>query len=282
MVWFPLSATMARESVDKAAYRGAVVSSVRAAVAQAHGARAPKEADMAIAIPKTSIKSLVDGLDFAQKVARSSALIREAYEEYGDRLVVANSLGKDSCAVWHLAKRVAPEIRGFVVTTRYKPKETIAFMNETLASHPELQVYRSDSEIGDKLYETAPDSCCDALKVEPTRRAIQEMNVGCWVTGLRCTEGRTRTDFQELEERDAGLLKLNPILIWQEREVWQYLSIYRVPVNPLYAQGYRSLGCAPCTRISTGPDERAGRWLGTSKCGGECGIHTRALLGQGA
>ncbi|HUW59215.1 MAG TPA: phosphoadenylyl-sulfate reductase, partial [Planctomycetota bacterium] len=46
---------------------------------------------------------------------------------------------------------------------------------------------------------------------------------------------------------------------------------------PLYAKGYRSLGCGPCTRITTDPDERAGRWIGTSKCGGECGIHTRPL-----
>jgi phosphoadenosine phosphosulfate reductase len=233
---------------------------------------------MSIAAREVDIKSLVDGLNFAEKVDRSLALIREAYEEYGDRLVVANSLGKDSCAVWHLAKRVSPEIPGFVVTTRFKPQETVAFMNETVREYPELRVYQSDEQIADKLYESAPDKCCDALKVEPTRQAIREMNVGCWVTGLRCTEGRTRTDFQEIEERDAGLLKLNPILIWHEREVWQYLAIYQVPVNPLYALGYRSLGCAPCTRISTSPDERAGRWLGTSKCGGECGIHTRALL----
>jgi phosphoadenosine phosphosulfate reductase len=52
----------------------------------------------------------------------------------------------------------------------------------------------------------------------------------------------------------------------------------RVDVNPLYAQGYRSLGCWPCTKIAQGADERAGRWIGTSKCGGECGIHTRPLV----
>lgn len=232
---------------------------------------------MAVAVSNVDIKALVDGLNFAEKVDRSLALIREAYEEFGDGLVVANSLGKDSCAVWHLAKRVDPAIRGFIVTTRFKPKETIEFMGRMVDQYPELEVYRSDEEIEDKLYETAPDKCCDVLKVEPTRRAIEEMRVQCWVTGLRCTEGRTRTDFQEIEERDKGLFKLNPILIWHEREVWQYLAINEVPVNPLYAQGYRSLGCSPCTKISTSPDERAGRWVGTSKCGGECGIHTRPL-----
>jgi phosphoadenosine phosphosulfate reductase len=225
------------------------------------------------------IKSLVDELNFAQKVERSLQLIDEAYKKFGEQLVVAHSLGKDSCVVWDLAKRVNPKIRGFIVTTRYKPKETVEFMHQTVANYPELHIFKNDSEIPDKLYAANPDQCCKILKVEPTRAAIESMGVSCWVTGLRCTEGRTRTDFREIEQRDEGLIKLNPILIWYEREIWQYLAVYGVPVNPLYAKGYRSLGCEPCTRISSGPDERAGRWIGTSKCGGECGIHTQPLKG---
>lgn len=226
------------------------------------------------------IPSLVEGLNFAQKVERSLDLISEAYKKYGDRLVVANSLGKDSVVVWHLAKRVSPDIRGFIVTTRYKPKETVHFMNDQVHQYPELKVFKNDIELPDKLYHTDPNHCCEMLKVQPTREAIETMDVACWVTGLRCTEGRTRTDFQEVEQRDPGLIKLNPILIWYEREIWQYLAVYQVPVNPLYAKGYRSLGCAPCTNIALGVDERAGRWIGTSKCGGECGIHTRPLKGE--
>ncbi|NIA06268.1 MAG: phosphoadenylyl-sulfate reductase [Actinobacteria bacterium] len=224
-----------------------------------------------------NIASLVEGLNFKQKVERSLSLIEQAYKEYGQGLVVADSLGKDSVAVWHLAKRVSPDIRGFIVTTRFKPPETKQFMKEEVARYPELKIYENNAEIPDQLYETDPNRCCDILKVEPTRRAIEEMQVKCWITGLRCTEGRTRTDFQEVEERDEGLLKLNPILIWYEREIWQYLALHKVDVNPLYIEGYRSLGCGPCTKITTDPDERAGRWIGTSKCGGECGIHTRPL-----
>ena len=226
---------------------------------------------------KVDLKDLVESLNFKEKVERSKILIREAYERYGDSLVVANSLGKDSVVVWDLAKRVDANIRGFIVTTRFKPKETVAFMNEAVAQYPELKVYKNDCPIPDKLYATNPDRCCDVLKVEPVKRAIEEMGVQCWVTGLRCTEGRTRTDFKEVEERDKGLIKLNPILIWKEREVWQYLAVYGVKVNQLYAEGYRSLGCEPCTKIASGDNERAGRWIGTSKCGGECGIHTRPL-----
>jgi phosphoadenosine phosphosulfate reductase len=226
------------------------------------------------------VRGLVDGLNYAQKVERSLDLIRDAWQEHGDALVVANSLGKDSSVVWDLAKRVSPQIRGFIVTTRFKPKETVAFMQRTVAQYPELSVFKNDVVIPDRWYESDPDSCCNTLKVEPTRRAVAEMEVGCWVTGLRCTEGRTRTDYREVEHRDEGLVKLNPILLWYEREIWQYLALRQVPVNPLYNEGYRSLGCAPCTRISAGGDERAGRWVGTSKCGGECGIHTRPLRGS--
>jgi phosphoadenosine phosphosulfate reductase len=232
---------------------------------------------VALKTQEEDLTMLVEGLTYAQKVDRSLDLIAEAHATYGDGLVVANSLGKDSCVVWDLAQRVSPKIRGFIVTTRFKPPQTVAFMERTVAQYPQLRVFRNDVVIPDRLHASDPDRCCGLLKVEPTRRAVAEMEVACWVTGLRCTEGRTRTDFREIEERDPGLVKLNPILVWHEREIWQYLALNHVPVNPLYEEGYRSLGCAPCSRISAGGDERAGRWVGTSKCGGECGIHTRPL-----
>lgn len=224
-----------------------------------------------------NITELVENLTFKEKVERSLRLISYAFEKYGDALVVANSLGKDSVVVWDLAKRVSSKIRGLIVTTRYKPVQTIEFMWKEVRRFPELKIFSNDEPLPAKLYKTNPDLCCEKLKVEPIRRAIKEMSVRCWVTGLRCTEGRTRIDFQETEERDKGLIKLNPILIWTEREIWQYIALYEVHVNPLYKEGYRSLGCSPCSHIVRGGDERNGRWFGTSKCGGECGIHTHPL-----
>jgi len=223
------------------------------------------------------LKKLVEKLNFKQKVERSLRLIDEAYRKYGDSIIVANSLGKDSVAVWDLAKKISPKIRGFIVTTRYKPRETLQFMKETVARYPELKVYQNKEKIEDKLYLTDPDKCCYVLKVKPTRRAIIESNAKCWITGIRCTEGVTRTEFREIEKRDKNLIKLNPILIWKEREVWQYLALNNVKVNPLYALGYRSLGCLPCTRVASEEDERSGRWVGTGKHGGECGIHTKPI-----
>ena len=206
-----------------------------------------------------NVSELVPKLHFGQKVDRALELIDRAYKEFGDGLVLAHSLGKDSSVIWHLAKRVSPKIRGFIVTTRYKPAETKKFMAEEVARYPELKIFSNDDKIPDKLYETDPDKCCELLKVGPVRQAVKEMNVECWITGLRCTEGRTRTEYKEIEELDKGLIKLNPILIWYEREVWEYLALHQVNVNPLYGAGYRSLGCATCTKIAQGDDERAGR-----------------------
>src|SRR3990167_1366282 len=126
---------------------------------------------------KDDLKELVETLNFKEKVDRSMALIKEAYEKYGDGLVVANSLGKDSVAVWDSEKRVNSKIRGFIVTTRFKPKETVEFMKQEVARYPELKVYKNDSEIPDRLYETNPDKCCDILKVEPVKRAVEVTKV---------------------------------------------------------------------------------------------------------
>lgn len=220
--------------------------------------------------------SLVDGLHYGQKVERSLALIEAAWREFGDRFVVSNSLGTG--ITWHLAKRVSPDIRGFTVVTRHSHPETLEFMQRMVAKYPELHVFcNRDPAVPDDLCRTAPDRCCELLKVEPARQAIREMDVECWATGVRCTSGRRRAAFDEVELRDDGLVKLNPIFVWYEHDVWRYAALNDFEVNPLYAKGYRSLGCAPCTRLVAGRDERAGRWQGSSKCGGECGINTKPM-----
>ncbi|MDH4183255.1 MAG: phosphoadenosine phosphosulfate reductase family protein, partial [Nitrospinota bacterium] len=157
-----------------------------------------------------NLKELVETLNFYQKVERAKDLLAWSFEKFGQRSVVANSIGKDSLVVWDLAKKVNPHVRGFIVTTDYKPIETIEFMKQLVAEDRNLKVYKSDQKVGE-LYKTDPDQCCQILKVEPVRQAVRDMDVECWITGLRCTEGRTRTDFKEIEQRDHGLIKLNPI-----------------------------------------------------------------------
>jgi phosphoadenosine phosphosulfate reductase len=85
----------------------------------------------------------------------------------------------------------------------------------------------------------------------------------------------TRVELHE-EEHDAprNIAKFNPLANWTEAEVWDYLKAFDVPVNPLHARGYPSIGCEPCTRaIRPGEDSRAGRWWWESRDTKECGLH---------
>jgi phosphoadenosine phosphosulfate reductase len=118
--------------------------------------------------------------------------------------------------------------------------------------------------------------CCDIRKVEPLNRALA--GVDAWVTGQRRGQSVTRTELHE-EEHDAArnIAKYNPLADWTEADVWAYLKAFDVPVNPLHARGYPSIGCEPCTRaIRPGEDSRAGRWWWESRDTKECGLHIAA------
>jgi len=119
--------------------------------------------------------------------------------------------------------------------------------------------------------------CCEIRKVEPLNRALA--GVDAWVTGQRREQSVTRAELHE-EERDAArnIAKYNPLADWSEGEVWAYLKLYDVPVNPLHARGYPSIGCEPCTRaVRPGEDSRAGRWWWESRDSKECGLHVTTL-----
>ncbi len=238
-----------------------------------------------------------------EKIEHAKQLIEDAVRNY-PRVAVACSFGKDSMVTVHLAREVDPDIPIFSIMTRYKPRETLDYlrlMNEKMNlgttvymvadSVPEglkdgslevrllptdefnLKTSQIETHNGRKIYEVDPDECCRLLKVEPTKVAVSSLDA--WITGLRCTEGRTRVDYQEVEEK-GGLIKINPILTFTEAEIWRYMSTRGIEPHPWYEKGYRSLGCAPCSGPG-GELERDCRWKGTSKCGGECGIHTQRL-----
>ena len=115
--------------------------------------------------------------------------------------------------------------------------------------------------------------CCGIRKLEPLVRALAGKRA--WITGLRREQSVSRSEIP-LEEWDEkhGLKKFNPLADWTEAEVWDYIGAYEVPYNPLYDQGYRSIGCAPCTRpVTAGEDARAGRWWWEQAEKKECGLH---------
>jgi phosphoadenosine phosphosulfate reductase len=118
--------------------------------------------------------------------------------------------------------------------------------------------------------------CCGIRKVEPLGRALA--GLAGWVTGLRREQSVTRTDLAaiEIDESHGGILKLNPLLEWSEEQVWDYATQHHVPVSRLYDQGYRSIGCAPCTRaVAPGEHARAGRWWWEDPEHKECGLHRK-------
>ncbi len=238
------------------------------------------------------------------KWENSLRIIENAVDEYWPKIAVACSFGKDSMVVVHLAKKVRKDIPVFSVMTPYKPRETFEYLvkmdremnlNTTvyivsknipeplknagikvvLLSPEKFEKAAQDVEkrTGMKIYHADPDLCCNLLKVEPTKVAVKDLDA--WITGLRNTEGETRKDYQTIENR-YGLIKINPILSWTEADVWRYMAAHSIPVHPWYTMGYRSLGCEPCTHPG-GERERDGRWRGTPKQGGECGIHTQNL-----
>lgn len=206
-------------------------------------------------------------------VRHSLEILEEAINKWSP-IAVACSFGKDSIVVLDLARRLNPDIQVFCIVTRYKPQITMSFKRYVSSLWDlNIKTYRSIVLLPFEIYKTKPGKCCVELKVIPTRDAIEELKLAAWITGLRVDEGETRHNFKEVEEYECGLAKVNPILNWTEVDVWKYTALRGLPVNPLYGQGYRSLGCAPCSLPYT-KTERGGRWKGTNKEGGECGIHT--------
>lgn len=118
--------------------------------------------------------------------------------------------------------------------------------------------------------------CCRIRKVEPLGRALADLKG--WVTGMRREQSTTRSELApiEIDVLHGGLLKINPLVDWTETQVWEYAKQHRLPVNRLHAQGYPSIGCAPCTRaIAEGEHPRAGRWWWENPEHKECGLHRR-------
>jgi phosphoadenosine phosphosulfate reductase len=130
-----------------------------------------------------------------------------------------------------------------------------------------------DGVTGFRLSVEARKACCEVRKVRPLRRALQ--GAAAWVTGLRRGQaaGRGGVPFAAWDA-EHGLVKLNPLADWTLEQLEAYIAAGDVPVNPLHARGFPSIGCQPCTRaIAPGEDIRAGRWWWELADGKECGLH---------
>lgn len=117
--------------------------------------------------------------------------------------------------------------------------------------------------------------CCQIRKIHPLKRAFAGLDA--WICGLRRDQSVTRKDMQLVEwDEGNGLIKVNPLIDWTEKMVWDYIRNHHVPYNKLHDQGFPSIGCQPCTRaVVQGEDLRAGRWWWENPESRECGLHKR-------
>ena len=182
-----------------------------------------------------------------------------------------------------LALELDKNIPILFLDTGYHFQETYAYRDQIAREWnlnlfnllPEKTVTEQEAERG-LLYQSAPDQCCKLRKVEPLFKAVAGYRV--WLTGLRREQAKSRAALDEtaLFTLPGGqqVLKLAPLAGWTTQEVWYACEELSIPLLPLYARGYSSIGCEPCTSLPLDPnDPRSGRWAGRKV---ECGIHIEA------
>ncbi len=210
-----------------------------------------------------------------------------AVQTFGDRAPLATSLGPQSLVLVDMLHRIGARLPVFFLDTGLLFAETLALRKrvqdrygiDIQAVQPDLDLTAQASHYVPRLWDSDPDLCCQLRKVGPLRRHLAGRSA--WITGVRRGHGASRAEAQTLEwDSSFGLWKLNPLNRWSRKDLQAYLRRHDVPTNPLLSQGYRSVGCRPCTSAvdpdADPNDERAGRWAGRTKT--ECGIHSRLTV----
>jgi phosphoadenosine phosphosulfate reductase len=201
--------------------------------------------------------------------------------EFGDTLSIASSFGAEDVVIIDLAASIRPRFNVFTLDTDFLFPETYALIDRIEARYG-VAVERLRSAftpeeqarvVGEALWRTQPDVCCNLRKVEPLSRKLGTLQA--WLTGIRRDQAPTRANSQKIEwDARFGLVKLNPIADWTSDDVWSYIRAHDLDYNPLHDRNYPSIGCTHCTRpVAAGEDPRAGRWAGTGKV--ECGLHVK-------
>lgn len=206
------------------------------------------------------------------------AILQWAVSEYGDRVALSSSFQSQSVPMLHMVSRAVPELPILFLDTGYHFPETLAFRDRLVREwglnvvnlRGDKSAERTAQEGGQPLYQTNPDRCCFINKVEPMREALKAYDA--WISGVRRDQSKARSGMDVVERLDADRVRIHPLLEWTQRDVDTYIEEHGLPEHPLTAQGYASIGCAPCTQPPEGADGRSGRWVGTSK--DECGLHT--------
>lgn len=200
-----------------------------------------------------------------------------AVATFGKGLIVAASM--QDTILPHMFGTRLPGVEVLFLETGYHFPETLATRDAAaqrlpitvVNALPEQTVPEQDAHYGAALHDRDPNLCCALRKVEPLGRSLARYDA--WVTGARRADAATRAQLPVVQwDATHGLVKINPLALWSDDQVEAYQTTHDLPRHPLVAQGYPSIGCAPCTRaVAPGEDPRAGRWAGQGKT--ECGIH---------
>jgi phosphoadenosine phosphosulfate reductase len=217
-----------------------------------------------------------------QQNADAEQLIAELFSSASKApACLTSSFQAEDMVVLHLLRRHRPEIPVVFLDTGYHFAETYAYRDRMVREWsihlinvvPEQSVGEQEAAFG-QLYRNEPTRCCQLRKVEPLAKALEPYAL--WFTGLRREQSPTRKNLQKVEEHrlpgGKQLAKISPLADWSWQRVWQYTVANGIAYLPLYDQGYRSIGCEPCTALPEDPNNpRSGRWGGKKL---ECGIHT--------
>jgi phosphoadenosine phosphosulfate reductase len=203
------------------------------------------------------------------------------------RVTLSTSLGLEDQAILHAIAASGAGIDVFTLDTGRHFPETLETLDESERRYGlNIRVVAPDADElealvardginGFRLAVENRKACCEVRKVRPLKRVLA--GAQGWITGLRRSQSteRTETPFAEWDQAH-GLIKVNPIADWSLEQLEAYIAANNVPINPLHAKGFPSIGCQPCTRaIKAGEDLRAGRWWWENEDGKECGLHNR-------
>ncbi len=207
-----------------------------------------------------------------------------AVGEFQPGLTLACSFGGPTgMALLDMVMKIDPRVEVFYLDTDFLFPETYRLRDVCEQKYgfkpigykslltPEAQAEQHGAE----LWGSNPDLCCDLRKVEPNHRALDGKTT--WISGMRRDQSKTRANVAIVDwDEKFGLVKLNPLAAWDEKQVWAYIAANDVPYNQLHDLGYPSIGCTNCTKpVRPGDDPRSGRWAGLDK--EECGIQEGTL-----
>lgn len=207
--------------------------------------------------------------------------------EYKGRIALSSSLGIEDQVLTHMVCNIDNSTRIFTLDTGRLFPETYSLIDKTNKHFGiNLDVYFPEASNvenmvrskGINLFYDSIESrkqCCNVRKIEPLKRAFKNLDV--WICGLRKDQSITRFFSNMVEWDEAnGLLKINPLINWNEKKVWEYIRTHHIPYNELHDKGFPSIGCQPCTRaVAAGEDIRSGRWWWEAPEHKECGLHSK-------